>query len=118
MGSAHTLAAPTSVSVGCREGSEPRPLRFVDRPTQPTQRPSPPGRSLLEQVAWAAARICFVTASGCEMSVRCEPPGTSRMRACAVALPPHVVAALRNTVLGPFHKRRWRNIAAALRHYA
>jgi predicted transposase YbfD/YdcC len=31
---------------------------------------------------------------------------------------PRVVAALRNTVLGLFYQRRWRNIAAALRHYA
>jgi predicted transposase YbfD/YdcC len=31
---------------------------------------------------------------------------------------PRVVAALQNTVLGPLHRRRWRNIAAALRHYA
>jgi hypothetical protein len=31
---------------------------------------------------------------------------------------PRVVAALRNTVLGLFHQRRRRNIAAALRHYA
>lgn len=31
---------------------------------------------------------------------------------------PRVVAALRNTVLGLLRQRRWRNIAAALRHYA
>ena len=31
---------------------------------------------------------------------------------------PRVVAALRNTVLGLLHQHRWRNIAAALRHYA
>lgn len=31
---------------------------------------------------------------------------------------PHVLAVLRNTVLGLLHRRRWRNIAAALRHYA
>lgn len=31
---------------------------------------------------------------------------------------PRVLAALRNTVLGLLHRRRWRNIAAALRHYA
>ncbi len=30
---------------------------------------------------------------------------------------PRRVAALHNTVLGPLHQRRWRNIAAALRHY-
>ncbi len=31
---------------------------------------------------------------------------------------PRVMAALRNTVLGLLHRHRWRNIAAALRHYA
>lgn len=31
---------------------------------------------------------------------------------------PRVLAALRNTVLGLLHQRRWSNIAAALRHYA
>jgi predicted transposase YbfD/YdcC len=31
---------------------------------------------------------------------------------------PRVLAALRNTVLGLLHCRRWPNIAAALRHYA
>ena len=31
---------------------------------------------------------------------------------------PRVMAALRNAVLGLLHQRRWRNIAAALRHYA
>lgn len=31
---------------------------------------------------------------------------------------PRVMAALRNTVLGLLHQRRWSNIAAALRHYA
>ena len=31
---------------------------------------------------------------------------------------PRVMAALRNAVLGLLHCRRWRNCAAALRHYA
>ncbi len=31
---------------------------------------------------------------------------------------PRVMAALRNTVLGLLHCRRWRNLAAAVRHYA
>ncbi len=31
---------------------------------------------------------------------------------------PRVLAALRNVVLGLLHRRRWRNIAAALRYYA
>jgi predicted transposase YbfD/YdcC len=31
---------------------------------------------------------------------------------------PRVMAALRNAVLGVLHRRGWRNIAAALRHYA
>src|SRR3954469_6490490 len=35
------------------------------------------------QAARAAARIWSVTGCGCEMSVRCEPPGTVRIFACA-----------------------------------
>jgi hypothetical protein len=31
---------------------------------------------------------------------------------------PRVMAARRNAVRGRLHQRRWRNIAAALRHYA
>ena len=31
---------------------------------------------------------------------------------------PRVMAALRNAILGVLHRRGWRNIAAALRHYA
>jgi hypothetical protein len=49
----------------------------------------------------------------CAMSCWAKMPAP-----CAVALPPRVVAALRNTVFGLFHQRRWLNIAAALRHYA
>jgi hypothetical protein len=51
----------------------------------------------------------------CAMSCWAKMPAPCTVRRDSV---PRVVAALRNTVLGLFHQRRWRNIAAALRHYA
>ena len=51
------------------------------RQTATAREPTAP-QLLLTLAHWtdrAAARIWLVTATGCEMSVRCEPPGTSMM---------------------------------------
>jgi hypothetical protein len=73
------LRTATEGAVACAEDSSLR-CRPSATPVFRVTTPAAPPNQCKERIAEA---MTFVTASGCEISVRCEPPGKTVIRECA-----------------------------------